>query len=292
MELQEVPEPSLKSDDQVKIKITRAALCRTDLYVADGSLPVEPGRILGHEAAGEVVECGDVVSGLKPGDRVVIDPVEPCGTCVNCLGQTPHLCGFTKFMGVDSQGAFADYVVISANKVYRLPDDLSFDLAIYAEPLAATRAILDKVKGVDEQILVYGTGRISKLTAHVLQAGGFGSLECSMTPLKNDYQVVIETAESGQGISKALAFLRPGGKLIVKSRHPTQLSIPLLQIIQKRLSLEAVYYSPFRQALDHLIQHRDYVATLLGNRWKLEKYREAFAEATSSESLKTFFTFD
>ena len=288
IELQDLPEPAIQSEDQVKIRITRAALCRTDLYVADGSIKVSPLTILGHEAAGIIEESGSAACPHQPGDRVVIDPLITCGHCSGCTSANRHLCESSTFLGIDTHGAFAEYIVLSANQVHQIPDNLDFDQAIYAEPLAATRAVLQNLKKSSEPILVYGNGRIAELTAHVLRSAGFCP---TLEPSERNYKMVIEAAESVEGISQALKFVQPGGKLIVKSRHPDDLSLPLLDLVQKRLNLESVYYSPFEEALNDLKQQRDFISTLLGNHWKLEDYEQAFAEAKASEARKTLFTF-
>lgn len=287
--LAEVPESPISAFTEVKIQILRAALCRTDLYVANGAIPTVAGTIMGHEAAGTIVECGDQVSGWVIGDRVVIDPVLPCGSCPECLGGRSHHCASSRFLGIDEEGAFADYVVVPESQIRRIPESLSFDLAVYAEPIAATRAILQPLIKPNEKLLIFGTGRIAKLTEQILRNAGHGNVIASTTPEGRQFDTIIEAADSGEEILKALSSLAPGGRLILKSRHPDKLALPLLETIKRRVRIEAVYYSPFDNALNYLIEHQEFFAGLLGNCWPLELYQEAFAEATASEANKILF---
>lgn len=287
--LTEIPECQISSPHEVKIQIHRAALCRTDLYVENGAIPTTPGTIMGHEAAGSVVACGERVSGLSIGDRVVIDPVLPCGSCLECQKGDSHHCADSRFLGIDEAGAFADYLVVSESQLRRIPDALSFDLAVYAEPIAATRAILQSSIQPDDDVLIFGSGRIAKLTEQILRSAGCENVTVSTNPEDRQFHTIIEAADSGEHIAQALAALIPGGRLVLKSRHPESLALPLLETIKRRVRIEAVYYSPFDEALDYLVEHQTFFASLLGNCWPLESYQEAFAEATASESLKTLF---
>ena len=290
--LQTVADPVITDSHQVKIRIHRAALCRTDLYVADGRIPTENGRILGHEAAGEIIELGSAVEAFTIGDRVTLDPLQSCRNCPECHENLPHLCGHTKFMGIHFHGAFAEQVVIPANKVYRIPQDLDFDLAVYAEPIAATRAVLGALGSTDDDILIYGRGRISGLTTQILKSAGYHKVTTSMTPPAKQYPVVIEAIDSAEDLATVLPYLQSGGLLILKSRHPQDISLPLLDLVQQRIQIKAVHYSPFREALSYLTENRDFIRTLIGNQWSLESYQKAFTEARSSEALKTLFTLD
>jgi threonine dehydrogenase-like Zn-dependent dehydrogenase len=192
-------------------------------------------------------------------------------------------------MGIDFDGAFADHVVVPECQVRLIPSDLSFDLAVYAEPIAATRAVLQPLQGVDEPILIYGTGRIARLTEYILTTAGHGDVTASTGPGDQRFGCIIEAADSGTKITDAVGALSPGGRLILKSRHPENLSLPLLPAVKNRIKVEAVYHSQFDEALDFLGEHREFISSLLGNSWPLESCREAFAEASASEGLKTIF---
>src|ERR1700734_913897 len=82
---EEVPEPELTDDSDVIVRVDATTICGTDLHILDGDVPeARPGRILGHEAVGTVVEAGDCVRTLTPGDRVLVSCISACGTCRFC----------------------------------------------------------------------------------------------------------------------------------------------------------------------------------------------------------------
>ena len=288
--LADIPEPRSPERGEVTLRIHRAALCRTDLYVAKGVIQVEDGRVLGHEASGEIVACGEGVTEFFVGDRVVINPLRSCMSCSDCLEGRIHDCTDFQFMGIDYDGAFAEFVTLPVNELSHIPKGLSYDLAVYAEPLAATRAILNAVDDLSIPILVFGSGRIAELTKNILLVEGVSQVELSEEAIGQTYSLVIEAVNDPDQLSSALRCVKPGGALVIKSRHPAELSLPFLDLVQNRIQLKSVHYAPFDEALEYLVKNQAFIAGLLGNSWSLESYRQAFAEAEEGESDKTLFT--
>jgi S-(hydroxymethyl)glutathione dehydrogenase/alcohol dehydrogenase len=89
----DVPEPSLQEPHDVILRVTTASICGTDIHVYNGRIPMPiTGYVMGHEYVGEVLEVGEAVTNLKPGDRVVGAPVSSCGECLHCRREWPNLC--------------------------------------------------------------------------------------------------------------------------------------------------------------------------------------------------------
>src|SRR5262249_44891298 len=80
-----VPQPRVQREDEVLIRVVLAGLCRTDVYVAEGRIVAPDPLLLGHEFAGVVAEVGAQITGLKPGDRVAVNPALPCEKCQLCV---------------------------------------------------------------------------------------------------------------------------------------------------------------------------------------------------------------
>ncbi|RAJ42761.1 S-(hydroxymethyl)glutathione dehydrogenase/alcohol dehydrogenase [Kitasatospora sp. SolWspMP-SS2h] len=129
---------------RVRVRIRAASLCHSDLSAMAGVLPQPAPFVPGHEGAGEVVEVGEGVSGLAPGDRVVLCWMPPCGRCPACRGGRSHLCvaslrrlstpgfrigGGTGAYGFYSTGAFAEELVVAADSLIPVPADLPYELA-------------------------------------------------------------------------------------------------------------------------------------------------------------------
>jgi alcohol dehydrogenase len=132
---EEVPEPEITDDSDVIVRVDATTICGTDLHILAGDVPeVCPGRILGHEAVGTVVEAGDGVHTLATGDRVLVSCISACGTCRFCregrYGQC--LCGGGWTLGRTIDGTQAEYVRIPFpdTSTFRIPAGVTDDEAL------------------------------------------------------------------------------------------------------------------------------------------------------------------
>ena len=131
----EVPNPIIQKPTDIIVEIETTTICGTDLHILKGDVPaVTPGRILGHEGVGKIVEIGDSVTTLKVGDRVVISCIKSCGTCSNCkIGLYSHCLGDEGVSGLGwvfghlIDGTQAEFVRVpyAENSVYKLPESVS-----------------------------------------------------------------------------------------------------------------------------------------------------------------------
>src|SRR6185503_10736819 len=126
----------------VLVRVRAVGICRSDLhYYMEGRIGSQVIRkypqVLGHEPAGEVVRVGAGVRGLKPGDRVAIEPAIPCGRCAECRRGRPNICGHGRFLGMPAQpGALAEYLVMPAENLVKVARHVSFAAAAALEPMA------------------------------------------------------------------------------------------------------------------------------------------------------------
>ncbi|MCB5169105.1 Zn-dependent alcohol dehydrogenase [Streptomyces bambusae] len=128
---------------KVKIRIRATGLCHSDLSAMNGVLPQPAPFVPGHEGAGEIVDVGDGVTGVKQGDRVLVCWLPACGQCASCKRGQGHLClaGFVnagtpnfrraggEIFGFAGTGTFAEEVVVAAGCAVPIPDDVPFDIA-------------------------------------------------------------------------------------------------------------------------------------------------------------------
>jgi threonine dehydrogenase-like Zn-dependent dehydrogenase len=128
---------------------------------------------MGHEVTAEVVETGDAVDNLVPGDRVAVQPIDFCGRCAQCLAGWRNLCENRRLMGMNAPGAYAPYVFWRAANLYPLPDTLSYEQGTLAEPLSiALHAVsLAHIRPYDTAFIA-GAGPIGLLTLSVLKQTG------------------------------------------------------------------------------------------------------------------------
>src|SRR6476661_593870 len=139
---QEKDKPSIKSPTDVIVKISRTTICGTDLHILKGDVPtVEPGRTLGHEGVGVIVEKGEAVAGFKLGDKVLISCITSCGQCGYCRRQMYSHCergGWV--LGNRIDGTQAEYVRIpfADTSLYALPTDTDDETAVMLSDIFPT----------------------------------------------------------------------------------------------------------------------------------------------------------
>jgi L-iditol 2-dehydrogenase len=176
--LEDVPEPQVRPDS-VLVAVKACGICGSDVHGMDGSTGRrQPPIIMGHEAAGVVVQAGAEVEGWETGARVTFDSTIYCGTCEYCRQGRINLCDQRRVLGVScgeyrQHGAFAQYVAVPQRVLYRLPGAMPFEHAALTEPLsiafhAVRRA---KVKASDSAIVV-GAGLIGLLLVQSLRRAG------------------------------------------------------------------------------------------------------------------------
>ncbi len=137
VEMQEVPAPR-PAAGEVLLRISTAGICGSDVHGFLGHSPRrKPGLILGHEAVGVVSELGAGVKTFRNGSRVYVNPLISCGKCEACLGGKENCCASWRLLGMDRvHGAYAEFVVVPATQLREIPDGVSDERAVWAEPLA------------------------------------------------------------------------------------------------------------------------------------------------------------
>lgn len=280
--------PQPPAPDEVRIRVAVAGLCRTDLYVARGLLPARAPVILGHELAGVIDAVGggvddDAMGPLRPGDPVTVNPLLPGG----------------EMLGVDRDGAFAGWLTVPAAAVHRLPAGMPPRLGAYAEPMAAALAVCKAGLRKADHGLLCGGGRIAELTARVLCAHGFtrvsrwdpsssSSSSRAPAPPRDAFDFAIETQATAPVLAALVRAVRPGGRIVLKSRPHAPVPLDIHAAVRKELTFAAVCYAPFPDALALLESGRVPVDDLLGPVFPLPDFAAAFARAEESEAAKIF----
>ncbi len=155
------PEPA---DDEVLLRIAACGICGSDLHMTEDPATFRLGRgdVLGHEFAGEVVQCGRDVGTLRPGDRVAVAPMRGCGHCDSCGRGEPAWCREMRLIG----GGYAEFTTVAARQCRNLPDDLPAAEGALAEPVAVgLHAVLRSGLKPGQRVLVLGAGPIGLLVA-------------------------------------------------------------------------------------------------------------------------------
>ena len=189
--LDEVEKPTIQDPNDAIVRITRSAICGTDLHFVRGTMaPMQEGTILGHEAVGVVEQVGDAVRGFSPGDRVVINSTVSCGSCRYCREGHTAQCDKANVNGPDAGTAFfggptstgpidglqAEYVRVpwASNSLHPLPDTVSDDQAILLSDIYPTGWFGAELAGVrrGDVVAVLGAGIVGQFAiASAFQQG-------------------------------------------------------------------------------------------------------------------------
>ncbi len=168
-----VPRPGV---NDVLIKIKKTSICGTDVHINKwdqwASRTIKPPLIIGHEYVGTVADVGDGVEGFELGQLVTGEGHIVCGHCRNCLAGRRHLCPNTKGVGVNRDGAFADYVSIPATNVWKVPAGMDLDVVSCFDPLGNAVHTALSFDLVGEDVLITGAGPIGCMAIAVARAAG------------------------------------------------------------------------------------------------------------------------
>jgi L-iditol 2-dehydrogenase len=178
LKYEDVDVPAI-NESEVLIKVKACGICGSDISYYYGHSPLETptGKgplIIGHEISGVIEEAGSIAGTFyKAGDRVTLNPPQPCGTCLYCRMAKPNLCEHTKTIGVSVHGGFAEYVKVHYANVVKIPDSVDFASAALAEPLACASY---GVKKLDVQmgdfVVILGSGAIGLMMAQLVKLRG------------------------------------------------------------------------------------------------------------------------
>jgi threonine 3-dehydrogenase len=173
--MEEVPIPS-PGTNEVLIKVEKTAICGTDLhiYLWDewSQRVIRPGLVIGHEFVGHIAALGDGVTGYSVGDRVSAEGHIVCGHCRNCRAGHPHVCANTVGIGVNRDGAFAEYVVAPASNLWPIPDEIASELAAFFDPFGNAAHCALQFDLVGEDVLITGAGPIGIIAAGICRHVG------------------------------------------------------------------------------------------------------------------------
>lgn len=312
----------------VRIKVKKAGICASDIgYWKHGSdrlknFPV----VLGHEGCGIVDAVGPEVSSVKKGDRVIaLTTFKICGKCRFCLNGSTNLCVEREGIGSKRNGVFADYVISPETSCLKIPDNLDFEEAVFAEPLSCCVHALMQHGNVNAQskVLIIGPGPIGLLSALVAKANGatvviagLGSDEKRLKLAKElgmDYTVNLETDNLNEIINNISPYkmdicveaagnknafytcmdsVANQGLILQMGVNKSQTNIDLDAVLHREIrivgSLSQIH-SSWPIACDLMQRGKINVKPLITQQFGLADFESAFETSTKSSSIKTLF---
>ncbi|MBQ1689926.1 MAG: L-threonine 3-dehydrogenase [Firmicutes bacterium] len=275
LELRQVPVPHA-GPGEVQIKIHKTAICGTDVHIYNwdpwAAKHIKPPMVIGHEYVGEISELGEGVTSFKLGQRVSGEGHITCGHCRNCHNGNIQWCKNTKSVGVDRDGAFAEYLVIPERNVIAIDPDLDENLVAFFDAFgnATHTALMWPLVG--EDVLITGAGPIGIMAVGICKYAGARRVIITDTneyrlglakKMGADYAVNIATEDlrevmkkakivegfdvglemsgAGAALKQMFTVMRNGAKISLLGISNVPVAIDMNEIIDRGLCLQGIY---------------------------------------------------
>ncbi|MBC7791703.1 MAG: L-threonine 3-dehydrogenase [Anaerolineae bacterium] len=324
--LKDVPEPSIR-DDEVLIRVRRAGVCGTDVHIYEwddwAKGRCKPPFVVGHEFAGEVAQVGKLVTDVREGDRVTAEGHIVDGRCLLCRTGNAHVCPYTRIIGVDRDGCFAEYISMPGTNVWHLDDNISFDIGGIHDPMgnAFHTALTADIPGAT--VLITGCGPIGIFAVGICAAAGASRIIASdvndtrlglartmgahdaVHPNEAEatvkrwtaglgVDVVLEMSGVPSAIHQAFALVRVGGRVQMLGIPAKPMDVNFAtEIIFKGITVYGVVgrrmYDTWHQMTRFLRSGEFDPAPVITHRYPLEEFDEAMRVIKSGEAGKVIF---
>ena len=321
--MRDIERPPVGHND-VLIRMRKTAICGTDIHIynwdawAQKTIPV-PMQV-GHEYCGEIVEVGSEVAGFAPGDRVSGEGHITCGHCRNCRAGRRHLCRNTVGVGVNRAGCFAEFMVLPASNVFKLPAAITDEIASILDPLGnATHAALS-FDLVGEDVLITGAGPIGIMAVAIARHVGVRhvvitdvndyrlelarkmgasralnvareSVAGAMQDLgmEEGFDVGLEMSGNPTAFRDLLNAMHHGGRVALLGIPPSDVAIDWNEVIFKGLVIKGIYGREMFETwykMSAMLQSGLDVTPVITHRFAIDDFRQAFETMNSGRSGK------
>lgn len=294
------PKPRRKHSEAL-IRLLVAGICGSDIQTVAGRTSYE--GVLGHEFVGIVEKTSNP---KLLGKRVVGEINCGCGKCPLCKAGLQRHCRSRTVLGFwKRDGTFAEYFTLPEDNLHVVPKSICDDHAVFTEQLAAAYAVHDalSIKSSD-RCLIMGDGKVGFLISQILNplckitllghnaakvaaARALGiRAEVAGAFHEKDFDAVVEATGSRGGLAAAIDFVRPGGRIVLKTTVEGEVPVLLWHVIIGEITIIGSRCGPFPPALKALAEASTKVDSLISGRFLLDDYEAAFAAARRHASVK------
>ena len=323
LRLQEVPRPEIGIND-VLIRVHKTGICGTDLHIESwdpwAAKTIHTPQVIGHEFVGEVAEVGANVTDFHPGELVSGEGHVTCGRCRHCLAGQRHLCVNTVGLGVNRDGAFAEFVALPMTNVWHHAPGIDEEVAAIFDPFgnAVHTALAFEVLG--EDVLVTGAGPIGLMASAVARHAGARNIVISepnafrrdlamkmgatiaIDPRERDlkdvqrelgmvegFDVAFEMSGNATALRSAIDNMAHGGRIAILGIPTAEISLDVNTIVFNQLTLRGIYGREMYETwykMRVLIQSGLDIRPAITHRFGFRDFEAAFAVARSGDSGK------
>lgn len=323
LELVDVPEPE-PGPGEVKVRVLRTGICGTDLHIdswdAWAAATIVAPLIPGHESSGIVDTLGDGVTSVAVGDLVSGEGHIVCGKCRNCRAGRRHLCVRTSSLGVNRDGAFADYVVMPEGNLWVHEAGMPPELAAIFDPLGNAVHTALQFSVVGEDVLITGAGPIGLMAAKVARHVGARyvvvtdvneqRLEIARSMgvdlavdvrteriedaqrrlgMREGFDVGLEISGQASALTEMLSNMNHGGRVAVLGLPTEPIAVDWVRVVTHMLTIQGVYgrqmYETWYEMSAMLASGLD-VSGVISDTFPVAGWESAFARARSGDAGK------
>jgi threonine 3-dehydrogenase len=326
LSLLEIECPRLEHADDVLLKIVYCAICVGETKVYDwnewaaSDATIQLPTVLGHEVAAEVVDVGPEVRGFRPGDRVTVDPLIHCGVCYQCRKGFTNMCESREIYG-KRRGAFAEFAVLPARTLCKLPARVSMEEAALLENLGvAVRAVEVEAHDPGDTAVVIGCGPIGVMAAQAMLAAGMNVVitdrsqtrldiaagACAVRPVNVDREdpvqvvremthgrgadFVIEAAATQAAFDQAFDLVRTTGAVVTIGTFNQPVSFnPFFRMTRREVRLLSTMgrtWETWRRMVQLLEHDKLNLTPLISHILPLAEYRAGFELVKAGDCMK------
>lgn len=326
--MEEVPVPKVGVND-ILIKIKKTAICGTDLHIYRwdewSQKTIKTPMTIGHEYVGTVAEMGKGVRDFKIGDRVTGEGHIACGHCRNCRRGKKHVCENTIGIGVNRDGAFAEYVVVPSSNVMKMSDQIPDDMLAIMDPFGNATHTALSFPLIGEDVLVTGAGLIGSMCVAISKFAGARYIVATETnpyrielakkmgatrvinPLEESLDDVIadlgmigfdigmECSGSPIAFNDMLAHMYNAGKISLLGILPSSTQIDWDNIIFKGLQLKGIYGREMFETwylMEQMLMSGLDLSPMITHRYKVDDFQKGFEVMDSGNCGKVLLEWE
>jgi threonine 3-dehydrogenase len=327
LQLTEVPVPTPGIND-VLIKIKKTSICGTDIHIynwdAWAEKTIQTPMVVGHEFVGVIEQVGSNVIGFKPGDLVDGEGHIVCGICRNCLAGRRHLCKDTKGVGVNRQGAFAEYLCIPASNAVHVDPAISLDILSCFDPLGNATHTALQYDLVGEDVLITGAGPIGCMAAAIarhagarkivvtdvnpdrlalaLKMGATRTVDVSREKLpevqrdigmKEGFDIGLEMSGNPRALNDMIDNMAHGGRIALLGIMPGAAAVDWNKVVFNMLTIRGIYGREMYETwykMTAMIQSGLDISPVITHRFPYTEFQQGFDLMRSGKSGKIVLT--
>ncbi len=317
-------------DNDVMIKPSHVAICGTDVHIyqwdkwSQDNVPVP--NVLGHEYVGEVVAIGSQVTSVTVGERVSGEGHIVCKTCRNCRAGREHLCPNTLGIGVNRDGAFAEFLVIPEHNVYQVPDNIPDQIAAILDPFGNAVHTALSFDLVGEDVLITGAGPIGLMAVAICRHVGARHIVVSdLNPsrlalaekmgatlavnaadanfseiidslgMREGFDVGLEMSGNQMALNKMIGCMNNGAHIALLGIHPDAINLDINSVIFKGLQIKGIYgremFETWHKGVAMLQSGLD-LSPVITHQMKFSEYQSGFDLLLKGEACKVILSLD